>query len=85
MLTHRKRVEREIKQLVPAELSDFHVYKSIHYVLDASGKFVISVLTILSCEAVRENYDKILPGASGIESRAITIYLPTFYNSLPAF
>jgi geranylgeranyl pyrophosphate synthase len=85
MLTHRKRVERGIGQLIQEELSDFYVYKPIHYMFDAGGKFIRSILTILSCEAVRENYDKILPGASGIESRVITICLPTFCNSLPAF
>jgi geranylgeranyl pyrophosphate synthase len=54
-------------------------------VLDVGGKFIRPILMILSCEAIGENYDKILPGASGIESRAVTIYLPTFYDSPPAF
>jgi len=67
MLKYRKMVEKEIKQLIPAELSDFHVYKPIHYMLDAGGKFVRPILMILSCEAVGGNYEDILPGASGIE------------------
>lgn len=67
MLKYRKIVEKEIRQLIPAELSDFYVYKPIHYMLDAGGKFVRPILMILSCEAVGGNYEKILPGASGIE------------------